>query len=154
MKEVPNKGSFSPGSGRARCYSVSILQLERQDLTIFVVDDEELITVSLTEILRREGFAVTPFTNPLKALAHMKNATPDLLISDVMMPELSGIDLAIQTRDSIPGCKILLISAAAEDLLRETGGQGFGFRLLAKPLHPSELLLEIEALTEKCADPC
>lgn len=154
MKELPDKGSFSRVQARERCDSVSILESDRRDLTIFVVDDEELITISLTEILRREGFAVTPFTDPVKALAHMKTAAPDVLISDVMMPELSGIALAIQTRQSIPGCKILLISAAAEDLLRDAGEEGIGFRLLAKPLHPSELLLEIEALTENCADPC
>jgi DNA-binding response OmpR family regulator len=137
-------------SKTAGCNLVPIL--ERQGLSVFVVDDEELITKSLTQILRNEGFAVTPFTNPLRALKQIKSVAPDLLISDVMMPELSGIDLARETRKALPDCKILLFSGAAEDLLRDTAGQGFGFRLLPKPLHPTELLQEIEALTGTSAE--
>jgi DNA-binding response OmpR family regulator len=125
--------------------------LERQALSVFVVDDEELITKSLTQILRNEGFVVTPFTNPLKALKQMNGAAPDLLISDVMMPELSGIDLARETRKALPDCRILLFSGAAEDLLRDSGGEGFGFRLLPKPLHPTDLLQEIDAVTARSA---
>lgn len=129
---------------------------EHQGLSVFVVDDEELITRSLTQILRNEGFEVSPFTNPLKALANLKSAAPDLLISDVMMPELSGIELARATRKAVPDCRILLFSGAADDLLRDAGADGIGFRLLHKPLHPSELLQEIEALpgaSGGCPDP-
>ena len=120
--------------------------LDRQGLSVFVVDDEELITRSLTQILRNEGFEVSPFINPLKALANLKSGAPDLLISDVMMPELSGIELARQARKALPDCRILLFSGAADDLLRTAGADGIGFRLLHKPLHPSELLQEIESL--------
>jgi CheY-like chemotaxis protein len=120
---------------------------ERQSLRIFVVDDEEFIAHSLAHILRKEGFDVTAFTNPLNALEHMKLAEPDLLISDVMMPQLSGIELARQTQTLAAECKVLLFSAAADDLLREAGGEGLGFRLLPKPLHPTALLDEIAALT-------
>ena len=124
---------------------------ERHDISIYLVDDEELITKSLEHILRNEGFVVTSFNNPLKALSRIKTDAPDLLISDVMMPELSGIDLAMETRKVLPACKILLFSGAADDLLHCAGGQGVGFRLLSKPLHPVRLLEEIELLTEVCA---
>ena len=126
----------------------------RAGLSIFLVDDEELITKSLTHILRNEGFVVTPFNNPLKALSRLKTDAPDLLISDVMMPELSGIDLAIATRKALPNCKILLFSGAADDLLRDAGERGIGFRLLPKPLHPSELLQEIETMRAVCPPVC
>lgn len=127
--------------------------LEHQGLSVFVVDDEELITRSLTQILRNEGFEVTPFTNPLRALGNLKSSAPDLLISDVMMPELSGIDLARETRKRLPECRILLFSGAADDLLRDAGKDGLGFRLLPKPLHPVDLLQEIETITNIC-DAC
>jgi CheY-like chemotaxis protein len=130
-------------------------------MSIFVVDDEEIITRSLSLILRREGFVVTSFTNPLNALKRIQTTAqeftrraPNLLISDVMMPELSGIDLAMETRKWLPDCKILLFSGAADQLLLQAGEDGLDFRLLQKPLHPSNLLLEIEALTESSPDPC
>jgi DNA-binding NtrC family response regulator len=127
---------------------------EHEYISIFIVDDEELITRSLAHILRNEGFLVTTFNNPLKALARIKIDAPDLLISDVMMPELSGIDLAVETSKAVPDCKILLFSGAADDLLQNAGEHGVGFRLLSKPLHPYLLLQEIETLTAVCSPPC
>ena len=122
---------------------------ERLGVSIFVVDDEELIAESLTHILRKAGFEVTAFTNPVKALSELRLQPPDLLISDVMMPELSGIALATEARRLFPECKILLFSAAAEELLREANGD-VGFRLVAKPLHPDDLLGEIETMMALC----
>jgi DNA-binding NtrC family response regulator len=115
---------------------------------IFVVDDEVMITESLALILSRAGFTVSSFTNPLEALERMKIAPPDLLISDVMMPQLSGIDLAIQITRERPECRVLLLSGQAStlDLLHAARSRGHDFLLLQKPVHPGDLLLEIESL--------
>jgi DNA-binding NtrC family response regulator len=67
---------------------------------------------------------------------------PDILISDVMMKGMSGIDLAIEvTKRSLP-CKILLISgqATTADLLEDAKKLGYEFEVLAKPVHPNELI--------------
>lgn len=119
---------------------------ESQEFSIYLVDDEELITKSLAHILRNEGFIVTTFNNPLEALAQIESDAPDLLISDVMMPELSGLHLAMETKKVVPGCKVLLFSGAADHLLQQAGEQGIGFPLLSKPLHPMKLLQEIANL--------
>ena len=110
---------------------------------IFLVDDEVMITKSLGLILSREGYQVSEFNDPLEALERMKTTAPDLLISDVMMPQLSGVDLAIQTRKARPECKILLFSASTADLLKAARAAGHHFRFLQKPVHPPELLLEL-----------
>jgi len=113
---------------------------------VCVVDDDAMITRSLSLILGREGFDVVSFTNPLEAKDHMRVNPPDLLISDIMMPELSGVDLAIHTAESLPDCRILLVSAAPEEVLRQARAEGHNFRLLQKPVHPKDLLREIDLL--------
>jgi DNA-binding response OmpR family regulator len=123
-----------------------VTMLERESGVVFVVDDEEMITSSLGLILGREGFDVFGFTNPLQALERMQTVGPDLLISDVMMPQLNGIDLAIQTKIVRPDCRILLFSAAAAELGKEAWADGHDFRLLQKPVHPDILLREIAML--------
>jgi CheY-like chemotaxis protein len=112
---------------------------------IFVVDDEPVIASSLAAILQMNGFSARSFTCPLDALAAARSESPDLVISDVAMPGISGIDLAIQMRAQHPHCKILLFSgqAATLDLLEGARAQGYDFRLLQKPVLPSELLFEI-----------
>lgn len=117
---------------------------------LFVVDDEFVICTTLATILERSGFNAKAFTNPLEALKAANQNPPDLLISDVMMPELSGIDLAIQIQKAHPSCRVLLFSgqAATANLLDEAHRRGHNFELLSKPIHPVEFLQKIKAVTE------
>ena len=67
---------------------------------------------------------------------------PDMLISDVIMADLNGIDAAIRVKEILPKIKILLFSgqAATADLLDNARKQGYEFEILAKPVHPQDLL--------------
>ncbi len=112
---------------------------------IFVVDDEPVIASTLTAILNMSGFWATCFTTPLDALAALRGEKPDLLISDVAMPGISGIELAIKMRAQCPNCRILLFSgqAATADLLASARTRGHNFRLLLKPVHPRVMLSNV-----------
>jgi len=122
-----------------------------KQLRVFVVDDEEVIASSLAMILRfNGGLHATSFTDPLKVLELARSDAPDLLISDVMMPELSGIDLAIQLKAVCPDCKVLLFSghAVSTDLLETARQRGYAFAFMSKPVHPADLLAKIQNLSE------
>jgi CheY-like chemotaxis protein len=112
---------------------------------VFVVDDEHVVASTLAAILQMHGFSAKFFTSPLEALTAARSMAPDLLVSDVGMPGISGIDLAIQIKKQYPTCKILLFSgqAATLDLLQQARAQGHHFDLLLKPIPPAEFLLEI-----------
>jgi DNA-binding NtrC family response regulator len=114
---------------------------------VFVVDDEHVIASTLAAILKLHGYSATSFTSPLEALASARSSAPDLLISDVVMRGLSGVDLAIQMKAQCPECKILLFSgqATTRDLLKDARSQGHSFQLLQKPVAPSKLLVRIGA---------
>jgi DNA-binding NtrC family response regulator len=116
---------------------------------VFVVDDEHVIASSLAAILKLHGYCATSFTSPLVALAAARSRAPDLLISDVVMPGISGVDLAIQFKAECPACQILLFSGQAntQDLLKDARSQGNNFQLLQKPVQPSVMLLNVAALT-------
>ncbi len=118
---------------------------------VFVVDDEDVIASTLAMILRLQGgFHARSFTEPLDALEAARLEAPDLLITDVVMPVLSGIELAIQFREHCPNCKVLLFSgtAATAHLLEAARANGHDFELLLKPVHPADLLTKIRNLTE------
>ncbi len=113
---------------------------------VFVVDDEPAIAFTLTAILKLNSYDARCFTNPLEALQAIANCRPDLLISDVVMPEMSGVDLAVRMKEECPACKVLLFSGQAQtaDLLEAARQQGHDFELLAKPIHPADLLARIK----------
>ncbi len=115
-------------------------------LIVFVVDDEEIIAKSLAMILNLKGFLASPFFDPREALASAaKNAPPDLLISDIKMPGMTGIELGIQFRRLYPHCRVLLFSGTANtaELLHNSREDGFEFECLMKPVHPADLLAKI-----------
>jgi FixJ family two-component response regulator len=117
---------------------------------VFVVDDEEIIARTLAVILSGNGFYTKSFTDPSTVLEEAQKMEPDLLITDVSMPGMSGIDLAIEMKRVYPKCKTLLFSgqASTADLLEKARQDGHDFVLLQKPVHPADLLREIRSSTE------
>jgi CheY-like chemotaxis protein len=115
---------------------------EKNKPRIFVVDDEPAIASTLELILNSAGFSATAFTNPLEALRSAETQCPDFLITDVMMPQLNGIDLGVQFKAIYPSCRILLFSGqmATGDLMEAARKKGHNFDLIAKPIHPKDLL--------------
>jgi CheY-like chemotaxis protein len=116
-------------------------------LKILVADDERVIADTLVIILNQAGFEASAAYSGRKALELAETLKPDMLISDVIMPDLSGIDAAITIRAKLPSCKILLFSgqAATADLLDKARAQGHEFEILAKPVHPQDLLAKLRS---------
>jgi DNA-binding response OmpR family regulator len=112
---------------------------------ILVVDDEKVIADTLSIILSKSGFDTFSAYDGPTALALALRITPDLLISDVVMPGMSGIDLAIALSDAVSHCKVLLFSgqAATVDLLEEARRSGHNFTTLTKPIHPTDMLKRV-----------
>lgn len=110
--------------------------------TVLVVDDESVIAETVAAILSRSGYAaMTAYDGP-EALEIALLTPPELLITDVSLPGMSGIELAITIRRIFPDCKVLLFSghAATAGLMAGAQRAGHTFTLLSKPVHPKELL--------------
>ena len=119
-------------SGRVRCP------------LLLVVDDEVVVAVTLAEIIRRHGFNTVWFSDPLRALAYAETVPVDLLLSDLTMPLLDGIDLAVRVHAMQPCCRLVLFSAIADQpAIRErVDSLDFNVHVECKPLRP-ELLLSV-----------
>lgn len=111
-----------------------------------MVDDERVIADTLAIILNQHGFEAAAVYTGTAAVERAKVVRPDLVISDVIMPDMNGIEAAIHIRKFLPGCKILLFSgqAATADLLESARAQGHEFEILAKPVHPQDLLAKLK----------
>ena len=109
---------------------------------LLIVDDEPAITDTLCMILEQRGFDCMKAYNAEVALEIGLKTPPDLLLTDVMLPLMNGIQLAIQLRNHIPAIRVLLLSgqAGTSKLLKDARAQGFEFDILAKPIHPVDLI--------------
>ena len=109
---------------------------------VMVVDDEQVIANSLAIILNKAGFEALAVFSGERAIELLESFQPEMLIADVVMPGMTGIEAAIAIRNKLPKCNILLFSgqAATTELLEQARTQGHEFEILAKPVHPADLL--------------
>lgn len=121
---------------------------------VLVVDDESVIADTLAIILSKSGFAVIPAYDGESALEIARLIPPDLLLSDIAMPGMSGVELAMEITQIIPDCRVLLFSgqSPAMDLLSNARAMGYEYPVLSKPIHPSMLLACIAKCLGDSAD--
>jgi DNA-binding NtrC family response regulator len=107
-----------------------------------VIDDEHIIADTIAQILRISGIDAVPHYSGAAALEAFDGNCPDLIISDVVMPDLDGIETAKSFLKRCPSTRILLLSgqASTAEIIQKAQDEGYNFQLLAKPLHPEDLL--------------
>ena len=113
---------------------------------VLVADDESIIADTLAIILAQNGYEATAVYCGAEAIERAKTWRPDLLLADVVMPDMSGIEAAIRIRALLPACRILLLSgqAATIDLMQDAREDGHQFEIILKPIHPTQLLARLQ----------
>lgn len=116
--------------------------------SVLVVDDERTVAHSIADILSLNGFETRVAYDGRQAIREVLEDCPDAIISDVIMPRISGIEAAKAIQEMCPEARILLFSgqAATSDLLKTAEEQGYSFELLPKPVHPEVLLSKLNQL--------
>jgi CheY-like chemotaxis protein len=113
---------------------------------VLVVDDQRLIADSLVEILMNAGFEAAAAYDGWEALEAASRFCPDCVLSDVLMPRMNGVELAITIRKNYPRTTVLLFSGQAgiSEILREGQSRAYEFELIPKPIHPLRLIERLE----------
>ena len=118
----------------------------RRAARVVVAEDEAPIASLLKRVLTKAGHSVDVFVDPREALDHLSSATaePDVLLADVLMPSMSGRELAEKAQREHPGLQVIYMSGYTADIVAEHGIVGEGERYLQKPFETDQLLDEIE----------
>ncbi|MCD6584600.1 MAG: sigma-54-dependent Fis family transcriptional regulator [Desulfobacteraceae bacterium] len=106
---------------------------------IVIIDDEPITLKQLRRILEKEGYQVAAFSNPQRALKHIEASPCDLVISDVRMPTMNGLDLMTRVKARFPDTEVILITGYASlDGAVEATKEG-AFYYLEKPFTPDQV---------------
>ena len=116
-------------------------------MRVLVVDDHQVIADTLASILQKSGYEATAAYNGEQAVEAAIASSTDVLISDVMMGAISGIEAAVLILRKRPACKIILFSGQSTTayLLQQSEAEGYHFEILDKPVHPTILLDRLAA---------
>ncbi len=117
-------------------------------MRILVVDDEDLLVKGIRYNLQHDGYEVITGSNGLEAVTKTKNEAPDLVILDVMMPEMDGLTAcaAIREFSNVP---VILLTAKAEDMDKLMGFEHGADDYLTKPFNILELKARVRALLRR-----
>jgi CheY-like chemotaxis protein len=122
---------------------VAVVEPKREPV-VLVVDDEQLVADTLSLIFKRAGFCALTAYDAKGALEIAGAFAPDILVTDVDMPRMNGIELAMTLLERLPECRILLFSGHATMAdLAVARAAGHDFPLLTKPVHPAEMLKNV-----------
>lgn len=110
---------------------------------IFVIDDDREIRLLIKKYLEKESYKVTDFSDGLNVIQEMNRLSPDLLVLDITMPGIDGIELCKNIRKNMD-IPIIFVSARGEEIDRIVGLEVGGDDYLSKPFSPRELLARIK----------
>jgi len=119
------------------------------DFRIVVVDDEPRVVEGLVELLRLDGYAAEGFSRPEQVLRYLESTTVDLLLTDLKMPEIDGLELLKRVKGANPGIGVVMITGqgSVDDAVRamKAGADDY----LVKPVNIDELEIIIERLRKQ-----
>jgi DNA-binding response OmpR family regulator len=116
-------------------------------LKVLIADDEQIIADTLALILNQDGFDARAVYTCQKALDLAPAFRPDMLISDVLMADINGVDAAIKMRSLLPEIRVFLLSGqtATAEIIAKSKARELGFEVLVKPVHPIDLIAKLKS---------
>ncbi|WP_309019412.1 response regulator transcription factor [Pelagicoccus sp. SDUM812003] len=122
---------------------------------ILVVDDEVDVTELLGYHLRQRGYEISALNDPRLALETARQFRPELIVLDIMMPDLNGIQVCrlIRADSSLKGVPIIFLSAKTEEGDRIEGFESGADDYVCKPFSPKELMLRVGAMLKRMGEP-
>lgn len=119
--------------------------------TVLIADDEPTVANTLRMILESAGYRTIVAHDGQEAARLIREAGPDAVLLDVILPRMDGVEVAIEACRTAPNCKVVLFSGRpdAADLLAAARVRGYSFEILAKPTRPQELLEKLRDVLVK-----
>ena len=116
---------------------------------ILVVDDNKEIVYSISELLKYEGYETLKAYDGMEALVIMERENVDLILLDVMMPKLNGVEVLQKLRDAGVTTPVMMLTAKAQTGDRITGFNAGADDYLPKPFEPDELICRVRAMLRR-----
>ncbi|MBN2062631.1 MAG: response regulator [Deltaproteobacteria bacterium] len=109
---------------------------------ILIVDDDEMVLIAVNELLKQEGYEVDPVSSGSEAIEKLGQGTYDLIMLDIIMPEMDGFELCrkIREMDTNKETPVVFLSAKNQDKDRVAGMEAGANLFLSKPISPDKLL--------------
>jgi len=121
------------------------LAAELDGSIVLVVDDDRVLADTLADILRKHGYRPVALYSGEEAVELARRFRPDVLLSDIRMSRLDGIEAAKRIRELHPNCRVILFTAQTVSAAMRQTIDRLGFELLQRPLRPEDVLAALQS---------
>jgi two-component system, OmpR family, response regulator len=128
---------------------VVMRRADGKPINVLVVDDEPVLAELVSMALRYEGWDITTAGDGMSAISSARDNPPDVVVLDVMLPDMSGLDVLHELRQQIPGLPLLLLTAKDSVEDRIAGLTAGGDDYVTKPFSLEEVVLRLRALLRR-----
>ena len=108
-----------------------------------VIDDDRMTADTLAQILSLHGFETTALYSGEQALEWVESFRPDVVLSDIVMRRVNGVDTAMRIRNLHPEVRVILFTASSISVTARNRIEELGFEFLQRPLHPKDVLAQL-----------
>jgi len=117
-------------------------------MKVLIVDDEPNILMSLDFLMQKEGYEVLVARNGTEALESLENNQPDIVLLDIMMPDVNGYEICqhIRKKEGLENCKVIFLSAKSKESDIQKGYEAGADFYLTKPFSNKSLIIKVKEL--------
>lgn len=121
------------------------MRAHRAKPLLLVLDDDEAVRETWALIFGQQGYEVVTVERGQDAIEAARRVAPDVLLADIRLPDMTGVEAAWGVQQAAPWCRILLISgdSSSAPVLDEARARGLTFEVLPKPISPPDLLRRV-----------
>ena len=120
----------------------------KEAVSVFLLDDDRSVLKATSRLLDSVGWHVDAFTNPNTFLEHAASHRPDLAIIDILMPEMSGLEVQTRLRRISPGTRVIMLTARDDPSVRRTAMNAGASAFFIKGVESSEFLAGVKAAAD------
>jgi DNA-binding response OmpR family regulator len=128
-----------------RWFGAEIPMSAKKKRRVLVVDDDQMTADTITAIVRTQGFEAQTLYSGESAMEWIESFRPDVVLTDIRMRKVSGIETAVQVRELHPECRVILFSASELSAGDRQTMERLGFEFIGRPMHPTELVACLKA---------
>ncbi len=136
-------------TGNGPAERVVLRRVDGSPITVLVVDDEPVLAEMMSMALRYEGWEVTTAGDGRTAIAKTREARPDVVVLDVMLPDMTGLEVLGKLRSQLPSLPVLLLTAKDSVEDRIAGLTAGGDDYVTKPFSIEEVVLRLRSLLRR-----
>jgi len=125
-----------------------MVTLYKETVAVFLLDDDRSVLKATSRLLDSVGWQVNAFTDPNTFLEQAATHCPDLAIIDILMPEMSGLEVQIRLRRISPSTRVIVLTARDDPSVRRTAMNAGASAFFIKGVESGEFLAEVKATAD------